>query len=67
MAVEISGGISASQLDQYSSRTGDAVTISTMKKALDIQASTAAQLIESIPAPTSGLPSNLGQNINVKV
>lgn len=64
--MEVSGGISATQLDQYSSRTGDAVTISTMRKALDIQAATAAQLIESVPAPSS-LPSNLGQNINVKV
>lgn len=62
--MEISGGISAAQLDQYSKRTGDAVTISTMKKAMDIQASTAAQLIESIPAPSSQ-PSHLGQNINV--
>jgi hypothetical protein len=66
--VEVSGGISVTQLDQYSSRTGDAVAVSTMKKALDIQASTAAQLIASVPAPTSGgQPSNLGQNINVKV
>ena len=65
--MEASGGISVSQLDQYSARTGDAVTISTMKKALDIQASMASQLIESIPAPSASLPSNLGQNINVKV
>lgn len=64
--MDISGGISASVLDQYSSRTGDAVTISVMKKALDMQASTAAQLIQSVPAPSA--PSgNVGQHINVKV
>lgn len=66
--MDLSAGISVNQLAQHSTRTGDAVTISTMKKALDIQASTAAQLIESVPSPsTSSLPSNLGQNIDVKV
>ena len=35
---------------------------------MDIQASLATQLIESVAAPAaSSLPSHLGQNINVKV
>lgn len=43
-----------------------AVSIAVLKKALDIQASSAAQLIASIPAAPN-LPSNLGQNINTSV
>ncbi len=41
----------------------DAVGISVLKKAMDIQKQSALQLIASIPAPQG----NTGQNINVKV
>lgn len=61
-----SSGISPASLDQYSRNTGDAVTISTMKKAMDIQANAAAQLIESVPSPTQPNPS-VGSNVDVKV
>lgn len=41
----------------------DAVGITVLKKAMDIQEQAAVQLIQSI----AELPDNLGQNINVKV
>jgi hypothetical protein len=66
--MNITSGIQPATLDQYSVRTGDTVTTSTMKKAMDIQAQQAAQLIESAresaPAPQGG-PSHLGQRIDV--
>ncbi|MBD3669566.1 MAG: YjfB family protein [Gammaproteobacteria bacterium] len=65
--MDLSAGISVTQLEQSATRTGDAVAISVMKKAMDAQASAAAQLIESVPAPSASLPAHLGQNVNVKV
>lgn len=41
----------------------DAVGITVLKKAMDIQEQSAVQLIQSIPE----LPDNPGQNIDVKV
>ena len=51
----------ASQVAQQ--KTGDAVGVSVLKKALDSQAAAAAQLINALP-PLQKLPSNLGNNIN---
>jgi len=62
-----SSGISPASLDQYSRNTGDAVTISTMKKAMDIQADAASQLIESVPSPTQPASPSVGTNVDVKV
>lgn len=45
-------------------RTEDAVDVSVMKKALDIQKSSAAQLIASV-TPQSALPDHVGRNVNV--
>lgn len=48
--------------------SGDAVGVTVLKKALDIQAQGAMQLIASIPQPpqqsAANLPPHLGQNIN---
>ena len=44
--------------------TGDAVAISVMKKALEIQAQNAARMIQSTPLPSSNNPPNLGNNVN---
>jgi hypothetical protein len=65
--MNITSGLQAGALDQYSTRTGDAVTTATMKKAMDIQAQQAAQLIESAraSAPQPQQPDHLGQNIDV--
>jgi len=45
--------------------TGDAVAIMVLKKAIDIQAQSALQLIQALPQATANNPPNLGQNINV--
>ena len=48
--------------------TKQAVGVAVLKKAQDIQASSAAALIEAIPPvpSTSNLPSHLGNTINTK-
>jgi len=49
-------------------KTGDAVGIAVLKKAIDIEAQGAMQLIDAIPQPpqqsAANLPPHLGQNIN---
>jgi hypothetical protein len=42
-------------------KTNDAVSVAVLKKALDIQAEGAQQLLQALPEPTSG---NLGNKIN---
>lgn len=47
--------------------SGDAVGISVMKKAMQIEAQSAQQLIDAIPKvekTSANLPPNLGQNVN---
>lgn len=46
--------------------TGDAVGVTVLKKALDMEAQNAAALIDALPQPpqAQNLPSNLGQNVN---
>lgn len=59
----ISSGVVAQHVAQ---KTGDAVGVQVAKKALDIQSSTASQLIDSVKQSTPP-PSepHLGNNINV--
>ncbi len=45
-------------------RTGDAVAITMLKKANDIQAQSAQQLIQALPQPAANNPPNLGNRIN---
>ncbi|MBS1227624.1 MAG: hypothetical protein H6R17_901 [Proteobacteria bacterium] len=45
-------------------QTGDAVGIAVLKKAIDLQAQGALQLIESLPQPATNSPPNLGQGVN---
>ena len=45
-------------------QTGDAVSIAVLKKAIDLQAQGALQLIDSLPQPTTNSPSHLGQGVN---
>ncbi len=63
MEINSTAGISAS-LSQ--AQTGDAVAVSVLKKALDIQASSAEQLIQALPqtASTALSVDGLGQKIN---
>ena len=53
----------AIRLDQ--TETSQAVGISVLKKALDMERTTAAALLNAIPAtPSRNLPPHLGQNID---
>ena len=65
----ISGLSSASVNSASSAQTGDAVSISVARKAMAIEQQMMEQLISSIPQPTpsTALPANLGQNINITV
>ena len=47
-------------------QTGDAVNILVLKKAMELQAQSAAQLLEALPPmPAPSNPPNLGQNIDL--
>ncbi|MGI4938107.1 MAG: YjfB family protein [Janthinobacterium lividum] len=47
--------------------TSQAINMTVLKKALDISASNAKTLVESLPAPLSAnLPGHLGQNVNTQ-
>lgn len=48
-----------------SNATNQAIGIAVLKKAMDIEASGAAALLQAIPqVPAANLPPHLGQNIN---
>jgi hypothetical protein len=46
-------------------KTGDAVGILVLKKAMDIQAQSALQLLEGLPQPSSN-PPHLGNTVDIK-
>lgn len=46
-------------------RTADAAGIAVLKKAMDIQAQAAMQLIQALPQPSSN-PPNLGNSVDVR-
>lgn len=45
-------------------KTGDAVAIAVLRKALDIQEQSALQLIQALPQPATNSPPNLGASVN---
>ncbi|SFD66930.1 YjfB family protein [Paracidovorax konjaci] len=47
-----------------SQKTSDAVNITVLKKALDIQKSSAAQLLEALPQPQLATSGSLGTQVN---
>jgi len=55
------------QIGNSATRTGDAVSVTMMRKALDIQSSQATQLIESVAKSMPDPGSRLGQNIDIRV
>lgn len=69
--MDINSGMQAAALDQYSTRTGDAVTTTMMGKVMDMQAQNGAQLIQGIEESTQAvqkaLPENVGNNVNTAV
>ena len=46
-------------------QTGDAIGVLVLKKAMNADAQSALQLIQSLPQPASN-PSHLGQSVDVK-
>ena len=61
--------ISSSLLQNISNnatQTGDAVTVSVMRKAMDIQSAQAAQLIESVAQSMPDPAARVGRNIDVR-
>ena len=52
----------ASELSQ--ANTSDAIAIAVLKKALDMQAQSALQLIQALPQPVTSSPPNLGNGVN---
>jgi len=54
------------QINNSATRTGDVVSIKMMRKALDIQASQATQLIESVAQSMPDPGSRLGRNIDIR-
>ncbi|MBS1144712.1 MAG: hypothetical protein H6R14_2118 [Proteobacteria bacterium] len=63
MDVSSVGGLS-SALSQ--AQTGDAVGMLVLKKAMDIQAQSAMQLLQALP-PVASNPPNLGNSVDIKV
>lgn len=62
--MEIAGvSTAAAQAASSTSNTPDPVGNQMLRKALDIQEQSAAQLIESVPDPDS----NVGHNVDIKV
>ena len=62
----ISGSL-LQNISNSATQTGDAVTVSVMRKAMDIQAAQATQLIESVAQSMPDPAVRVGQNIDVKV
>lgn len=46
-------------------QTGDAVSTLVLRKAMEIQAASALQLLQAVPQPSN--PPNLGQTVDVRV
>lgn len=62
-------GISQAMLQQIgnsATRSGDAVSISVLRKAMDIQATQAAQLVEMVDSSMPAADARIGRNIDVK-
>lgn len=65
--MDISQASSLSSIVSSVSSSSDNAGISVLKKALDNQTQTAAQLVNSLPQPTKPTPiGGLGNNIDVK-
>jgi hypothetical protein len=63
-------GISSSLLQQIgntSTQSGDAVTVSVLRKAMDIQATQAQQLVEMVQQSVPNPGARIGSNIDIKV
>ncbi|WP_313951810.1 YjfB family protein [Accumulibacter sp.] len=57
-------GIAAAATEMSQARTGDAVQVAVLKKALDIQSQNAAQLVEAAANVIPSNPPHLGNQID---
>jgi hypothetical protein len=70
LVMDISGASNISALSGQAAgqATGDAVSLQVLKKAMDMQAQSAAALIDALPQPakasSANMPAHLGQNVN---
>lgn len=62
MAVNLVSGASAALHNAAGNQ--QAVSIAVLKKAIDLQAQGAAQLIQALPTPAVNHPPHLGNNVN---
>jgi len=62
MEIASAGNIPAALMQ---SQAGDAVAVTVLRKALDIQAQNARQLLEALPQPAASNPPNLGNRVDV--
>jgi hypothetical protein len=60
------GSVDQMAMNAATATAQDAVGMAVLKKALQLQATNAAQLIQMMPkvTPSANLPSHLGQNVN---
>lgn len=65
MDTSSASGLTAALSVASQARTGDAIAVTVLKKAMDMQAEGAMQLLETLPQPASN-PPHLGQSIDVK-
>jgi hypothetical protein len=68
--MDISGVMTSAASQASKSRTGDSIGIAVQKMAMDAEAQTAAELINSVvhesqEVPSDKLPPHLGRNIDV--
>ena len=65
--MDVVNNVAAASIANTAERVGDAVTISTLKKSLDIQQQTADGLIAALPdAPAPRPEGSMGHNLDVK-
>lgn len=57
-------GIASLATSFSESQNANQVQVAVLKKALDAQASSAAQLIQALPQSAVNLPDHLGKNVN---
>jgi hypothetical protein len=63
--MDINNSASIGSLTAQTGQAPDAVNITVLKKAIDLQAQAAVQLIEALPQVTSN-PANLGQSVDIR-
>ena len=68
--MDISGVLNPAVNQASRQKTGEAVSLAVLDKAMDVEVEAAAELLSSVPhptqeVPTEKLPPHLGRNINV--